>query len=159
SYFQDMINSLRRFDLWSHTLPNLPCFLIFDQQFVEKYPFLRRPIGDPIPGWVTRAETPRELAHKFGIDPNGLVETIEKFNVAARRGEDPDHGRGSAAWGRSYAGDLRATVNPNLGTLERAPYYGARMLASGLPAGGLLANADGQVMHVRGRPIPRLYAS
>jgi 3-oxosteroid 1-dehydrogenase len=50
--------------------------------------------------------------------------------------------------------------NPNLGTLERPPYYGLklRVVSAGINAAGLRVNAEAQVMHVRGRPIPGLYA-
>jgi predicted oxidoreductase len=55
----------------------------------------------------------------------------------------------------------RSRPNPNLGPLDKAPYYGLRLhVASvGINAAGLRTNADAQVLHVRGRPIPGLYAA
>jgi 3-oxosteroid 1-dehydrogenase len=50
--------------------------------------------------------------------------------------------------------------NPNLGPLDKPPYYGLRLhVASvGINAAGLRTNVDAQVIHVRGRPIDGLYA-
>jgi predicted oxidoreductase len=54
----------------------------------------------------------------------------------------------------------RTRKNPNLGPLDKAPFYGLRLRVAsvGINAAGLRADPDGQVLHVRGRPIPGLYA-
>jgi predicted oxidoreductase len=54
----------------------------------------------------------------------------------------------------------RKIANPNLGPLDKAPYYGLRLRVAsvGINAAGLRTNADAQVVHVRGRPIEGLYA-
>src|SRR5262249_28952754 len=76
-----------------------------------------------------------------------------------RRGEDPDFGRGTAAWSATYAGDLTHQPNANLGPVERGPFYGVRLVPSGISSTGLLTNGHGQVVNVRGQAIPGLYAS
>jgi predicted oxidoreductase len=55
----------------------------------------------------------------------------------------------------------RDRPNPNLGPLDRAPYYGLqlRVASVGINAAGLQTNVNAQVMHVRGRPIEGLYAA
>jgi 3-oxosteroid 1-dehydrogenase len=49
--------------------------------------------------------------------------------------------------------------NPNLGPVDRPPYYGVRLRLGGASSAGLMTNTNAQVMRVRGQPIARLYAS
>jgi 3-oxosteroid 1-dehydrogenase len=159
SYFQAILNGLRQFDVWRHENTNVPCFVIFDQHFADKYSFACAPPGSPIGDWVARGDTLEELAAKLGIDGVGLKASVERFNKFASVGEDPDFKRGSAAWAKYYTGDLTHKPNANLGPLECPPYYGVKLVVSGCSSAGLLTNAHGQVMHIRGHAIPGLYGS
>jgi hypothetical protein len=109
---------------------------------------------------MASADTLPELAEKLGIDGAALVETVGRFNRFAARGEDPDFGRGRYPWAARMSGDLDLP-NPNLAPLEKAPFYGMRLVpvGSGVNAAGLKINCDAQVLHVRGRPIQGLYAA
>lgn len=158
SRFQRMVPFIRQFDVDNHVYANLPCFLIFDAQFVAKYPIADREPGEPMPDWVPRGESLSELADKLGIAAAGLQATVDAFNPHAERGEDPVFGRGSSAWSRRSAGDATHQPNPNLGPISCPPYYGLRLHPTSQPSAGLLTNERGQVMHVRGTPIPGLYA-
>lgn len=161
SFYRDYLPKTRDWDGVTQTRPNFPPFLIFDQNFRDKYP-----LGSYLPsmdfpeGLVERAETLRELASKLGIDPEGLEQTVERFNRFAADGADPDFERGTYPWAAMMTGD-RSRKNPNLGPLDKAPFYGLRLhVASvGVNAAGLLTNEHAQVMHVRGRPIRGLYAA
>jgi 3-oxosteroid 1-dehydrogenase len=159
SYFQDIVAASRRFDVWRHDYPNLPSFAIFDTNFREKYTFAGAPPGSPIPDWVACGETIGELATKLGIDPIALEATLAEFNEHARFGKDPVFHRGEAAWARMFTGDLTSTTNPNLGPVDRAPFYGLRLVLSGGASAGLMTDPAARVLHVRGNPIPGLYAS
>lgn len=159
SYFQAILNGLRQFDVWRHRHVNLPCFLIFDQHYADKYPFAGSPAGRPIPDWVSRAGSLRELASVLGIDGARLEATVRRFNKFAEGGRDEDFGRGTAPWGTALTGDPHHRPNPNLGPVERPPFYGVRLVVSGVSSAGLLTNRHGQVLHVRGHAIPGLYAS
>jgi 3-oxosteroid 1-dehydrogenase len=159
SYFPAIVTAARQFDAWMHRFPNMPCFVIFDQNYAEKYSFNGAPAGSPIPAWVSRAETPRDLAVALGIVPATLQVTLDRFNSNAGSGEDPEFGRGTAPWARLYAGALTHTPNPNLGPVDRPPYYGVRLRLSGASSAGLMTNTNAQVMRVRGEPIVGLYAS
>jgi 3-oxosteroid 1-dehydrogenase len=106
---------------------------------------------------VIQAPTLRELGVKIGLDGAALEATVARFNDGAARGEDSDHGRGSSAFARSTAGDPNA-AHPNLGTLAQAPFCAVRIRLGGISAAGLLTDPDARVQHVRGRPIPGLYA-
>lgn len=160
SFYRDYLPKTRAWSGTTQTLPNFPPFLIFDQNFRDKYAlgtFL--PAMDFPEGMVACAGTLRELAALLGIDAEGLEATIARFNHFAELGEDPDFGRGSYPWAAMMTGDRRRK-NPNLGPLDRPPFYGLRLHATsvGVNAAGLKTNAHAQVIHVRGRPIPKLYA-
>jgi 3-oxosteroid 1-dehydrogenase len=145
AYFQNMVPSLLRFDPPTHRYPNLPCFLVFDHQFVERF--------GAVPGWFARAGTVEDLAAKLGIDATGLAATVQRFNGFARAGKDEDFHRGEAAW------NLAKDMKGSLGTIERAPYYGIELHPSGVSSAGIAADEFGRALHVRGDPIPGLYVS
>jgi 3-oxosteroid 1-dehydrogenase len=159
SYFQAIVNAVRHFDVWKHSYPNMPCFVIFDQNYADKYSFNGAPAGTQIPSWVERADTFADLARKLDIDVDGFDAAMCRFNEHARIGKDPDFKRGDAPWAKLYAGDLTHTLNPNLGPMDRPPYYGVRLVLSGASSAGLMTDGHGQVVHVRGTPIRGLFAS
>jgi len=156
SFFQKLQHGLRSFDVRTHTRPNLPCFWIFDAQYAAKYSISGLPIGE-VPDYFERGATLEELAGRLGIDPDGLRAEIERFNGFVADGVDADFGRGGEPWSRNYSGDF-TSKNPNLGTIEKPPFYGIELHPFGMSCAGLLTNAAGQVMHQRGFPIPGLYA-
>lgn len=157
SQFQHVIAGLTRFDLAAHRHPNLPAWMVFDAQYLRRYSFARRPPGAPVPDWVMRAGSLADLAGQLGLDPAALAAQVARFNEGAARGEDPDHGRGSSAFARSTAGDPSA-AHPNLGTIAEPPFCAVRLKLGGISAAGLLTDTEARVLHVRGHPIPGLYA-
>jgi 3-oxosteroid 1-dehydrogenase len=157
SQFQHVVAGLTRFDLGAHRHPNLPAWMLFDAQYLRRYSFARRPPGAPLPDWVMRADSLPALAAMLGLDADALERTVARFNEGATRGEDPEHGRGSSAFARSTAGDPHA-AHPNLGALAEPPFCAVRLKLGGISAAGLLTDAQARVQHVRGRPIPGLYA-
>jgi 3-oxosteroid 1-dehydrogenase len=159
SYFQSVVPALRQFDTLTHDYANLPCFLIFDQQFTASYSLAHLPAGTAVPRSIARAETIRELAAKLGIDPGGLESTVIRFNGFAADGIDHEFGRGAKRW-RLAGGSADQRKNPSLGSVARPPFYGLELRPSlGTSSAGLLADANGQVLHQRRHPIPGLYAS
>jgi succinate dehydrogenase/fumarate reductase flavoprotein subunit len=165
TYFQNMVPALRRYDVKKHRHANLPCYLIFDQQYVDGFSFIDAPRGSEIPSWVARASTVPELAGRLRIEPEGLAATVERFNKFARSGKDTDFRRGEAAWTLAKKDVWKPTrpderyVNPSLGTLRIPPFYGVELHPSAFASGGLLANASAQVIGQRRTPIPGLYAA
>jgi 3-oxosteroid 1-dehydrogenase len=160
SFYKDYQPRLRAWDGRGQRQPNLPPFLVFDAQYRRKYPVGSFMPGQEIPEELAaRADSPRELAAKLGIDPDGLERTLARWNEHAARGEDPDFGKGHFPWARRLAGDP-SYPNPNVGTVAEPPFYGMRLVpvGVGINSHGLAWNTDAQVLHVRGHAIPGLYA-
>lgn len=160
SFYKDYQPRLREWDGDHQTQPNIPPFLIFDQCYRDKYPLGSFMPGSEIPEELAvSANTLGELAAKLGIDSAGLERTVARFNEFARKGEDPDFGKGSRPWARRLTGDP-SYPNPCVGPLEKAPYFGVRLVpvGVGINSHGLETNIHAQVMHLRGHPIRGLYA-
>jgi hypothetical protein len=137
----------------------MPSWHIFDQQFFDKYNMLTIMPGEDVPPWVTRANTLEELAQTVGIDAQGLKETCRRFNKFAEEGVDHDFQRGSSSYDH-YWGDKDHLPNPSLGTIEKPPFYAMPNYCGALGTkGGPKINSNGQVLHISGKPIPRLYAA
>ena len=86
------------------------------------------------PELVTQADTPRELAEKLGIDAENFEQTIARYNQHAAQGKDPDFGSGHYPWTQRLAGDM-SFDNPNVGPLDKAPYYGVKLVPVGVENG------------------------
>jgi succinate dehydrogenase/fumarate reductase flavoprotein subunit len=152
-------NEMQRMDARTGKLVNLPCWAIFDSQFRRKFSALEAGIHPylPRPSWVEKFGSLGSLGERFGIDPEGLRETVEEFNLHARDGRDPEFGRGQSAHDRYYGAP--ASAHPNLGTLEKAPFYAVELIGSAVGTkGGAMTSARGEVLDEKGAPIPGLYA-
>ena len=149
---------MRKFDALKHDYANLPCFLIFDQQFAANYSLAHLPVG-AVPASVARADTILELAGKLRIDADGLERTVARFNSFAATGVDEDFRRGGLPWSLASRSP-EGRRNASLGSLELPPFYAIQLHPSlRSTSAGLLTNAHAQVLHQRRHPIPGLYAS
>lgn len=158
SNYNDMGKAFTHFNENGTGYRNLPCFAILDSQYRAKYSLVTVSPGDPDPDWFIKADTLEELATKIGVDVAGLLETIARFNGFVREGKDRDFGRGDSAYDR-YVGDVSAPY-PNLGTIEKGPFYAAPMYPGSLGTkGGPRTNEHAQVLDVRGNAIAGLYAA
>ena len=142
----------------------VPCWLIFDDRYRKRYAHQRSSPGR-FPrqllesGMLKQAWTLKDLSQLCGIDPSGLAETVERFNGHATRGVDPDYGRGESAYNRAL-GDPNHKVHPCLGPIDEPPYYAVQVVPGDIgTCGGVLTNADAQVMGHDDRPIEGLYAT
>jgi 3-oxosteroid 1-dehydrogenase len=161
SFYRDYLPKTRAWDGIKQEHPNFPPYLVFDSNYRSKYPLGTILPGQDFPaGLVETAETLPALASRLGVDAEGLDRTVARFNAFAEEGVDHDFGRGTYPWAAMMTGD-RTRKNPNLGPLDRPPFFGLRLhVASvGINAAGLRTDADARVLHVRGRPIDGLYAA
>ena len=158
SFFEDVTVKLRAFDLWRHQYVNQPCFLVFDQQFWDRFAIEPLHAGEPVPDWLPHAPTLEALANMVGIDGKRLAASVDRFNGFVQQGRDEDFHRGEGMWVRQVTGDLSSKGNPNLGTVCQAPFYALPVFPSDTREAGLATNELGQVLHVRGYPMRGLYA-
>ena len=157
--YNDMMKPFFTFDPVAYERPNLPAWLILDHQFVERYALLTIIPGMPVPEWIPKAASIGELAEKIGVDAGGLASTVARFNGFAKDGDDADFGRGKSLYDHFY-GDPDHKPNPNLGTIEKGPFYALQVHPGAIGTkGGARVNAKAQVLHVSGAPIPGLYAA
>jgi 3-oxosteroid 1-dehydrogenase len=142
---------------------NLPCWLVFDQTYVDKYGFrvTAGGVGSEVPSWVPRGETASELAEVLGIDTDALEATIERWNELCLEGHDPDFGRGNSAfdcwWGDPHRKGRR---DATLGPLTRGPFYAYQIHSGTLGTkGGPRVDPSARVLDLSGSPIRGLYAA
>lgn len=110
-------------------------------------------------GYIQKFDTLEDLALACGIDPEGLVETVDRFNTFARNGKDEDFGRGNSAYNRYY-GDPANKPNPNLGAIEKPPFYAVAIYPGDVgTCGGVVTDEHARVLRQDGVPIPGLYAT
>jgi 3-oxosteroid 1-dehydrogenase len=163
SFYRSVYYAVDAIDGAMQTHPNFPCWAVFDSQARRKYPFGTAMPGQDLPeGLATAAATLAELAAKLGVDPVGLSETVETFNLYADAGEDPEFHRGTHPWGAAMTGDLNHRPNPNLGTLCEGPFYAVelkRMGGGGIGGTGLLADNHCRVLGWDDAPVEGLYVA
>mgnify|MGYP006190232371 FL=1 len=158
--YNDVGRTLHNFDPVTFDYPNLPAWVIVHQGYMDKYPFLTRYPGDPIPNWMVQAPTLGALADMIGVDPEGLERTVARFNAHAVDGLDPDFHRGESLYDQyygdpGYVGPLRS-----LGPLDQPPFFAFRLYSGTLGTkGGPKTNERAEVIDVRGKAIAGLYAA
>ncbi|MBU6266513.1 MAG: FAD-binding protein [Sphingomonadales bacterium] len=150
------------FDAGTHSYANLPFWLIIDQRYKDKYPTFTSMPGGPIPSYMMQADTLEELAQQAGIDADGLVATVARFNDMVRKGHDDDFNRGDNTYDNFYMWGDPAFEPPyrTLGLIDQGPFYAVKMESGALgTCGGPRLNGDAQVLDWIGNPIPGLYAA
>lgn len=158
--YGSLVSGVRAFDPVTMGYPNLPCYLVVDAEFTERYPLGPIVPGDPWPASIVSAPTLDGLATSVGIDPAGLRQTVEEFNASVRAGVDGRFGRGDHEYTRRLYGDS-TYPNPNLGTIARAPFRAIplRLMGVGIYSVGLRIDGDARVLRADGTPVPGLYAT
>jgi 3-oxosteroid 1-dehydrogenase len=143
---------------------SIPAYFIMDQRFRGRYPFGVTMPGMKFPeeymksGYVKTADTLEELAGKIGVDCQGLLETVARFNEFARTGKDLDFHRGESVYDRYY-GDATVNPNPCLGVIDKPPFYAVAMIPGDLGTkGGLVTDEHARVLREDGSPIEGVYA-
>lgn len=150
-------------DVSAFDYANLPCWLIFDQGYIDRYGFgmMGGMPGEAPPQWVMRAPTLAGLAERLGIAPDALAQTVGRWNAMAEVGRDSDFQRGEAAhdiwWGDP---DRRGSTAATLGPLDTGPYYAVEIKSGALGTkGGPQTDVNARVLDVDGAPIGGLYAA
>jgi len=144
---------------------NIPCWMIIDQRYRNRYVFAGVPPRRPFPGrWykagvVVRAGSVAELAERIGVPADALSATVERFNGFVKDGRDADYGRGDSGYDRYY-GDPTVKPNPCLAPIDKGPFYAITMVPGDLGTkGGLATDVHGRVQRADGSVIEGLYAA
>jgi 3-oxosteroid 1-dehydrogenase len=148
---------------------SIPGFLVFDRTFRKKYACGPMMPGSTTPDWALpreakddffeKSDTLESLAGKIGVDADGLIETVRRFNRFARTGEDSDFRRGDSLQDRYYTARANGP-NPSLGPIEKPPFYAVKVYPGDLGTkGGFRTDARARVLTDAGEPIPGLFAA
>ncbi len=138
-------------------------WLICDARFLERYglgavkPKCRRLRPFLEQGYLRRSGTLAGLGTALGLPVEPFLATLESYNRGARRGEDPDFGRGGDAYQR-FLGDATLAPNPCVAAIEHPSFYALRVVPGDLgTAAGLDSDRHGRVLDTEGAVIPGLY--
>lgn len=108
-------------------------------------------------GYLKRGSGVEELAAQCGIDAKSLSATLDRYNLCAAQGTDPDFGKGSTPY-QTALGDPDHKPNQCLRPLE-GRLYAVEIFPGDIGTTmGLDVNAHGQVRDTNGRVIEGLYA-
>lgn len=149
--YNDFPKAFGEYDTEAVEFPNAgPGWQIFDRTVRDRQRVLSMLPGEPDPEWVIKADTPRELAERIGVDPDALDATFDRWNTHAADGVDPDFGRHE-----------RGLMSPGaVKPLTQAPFYAVAIHPGMLGTnGGPRLDRNGQVLRLGGGVIGGLYAA
>lgn len=150
-------------DVSEFSYANLPCWMIFDQGYVDRYGFgiSASPPGTQPPQWVTRSATLRQLAERLDVPADELESTVRRWNSQVAAGRDEDFKRGEAAHDRWWGdADHRDGPEATLGPIIEEPFYAVEIKSGALGTkGGPRVNPNGNVLDLDGHTIAGLYAA
>lgn len=149
---------------------SVQAWLVCDHAFIRRYGLgavkpAPMPLGSLLRnGYLKRGETLLALAQACGISAEGLQETVQRYNLMARKGVDDDFAKGETPYnciqGDAALAQKSGLPNPCMAPLERGPFYAVKVVAGSLGTfAGLQVNACAQVLDRQGQPIAGLYAA
>jgi 3-oxosteroid 1-dehydrogenase len=160
--YSDVVHTMYRLN---PTAPDIPAWLIVDQNYRDRYLFQEVAPLLPLPqswydaGAVFQSPTIAGLAAAIGVPAANLQTTITRFNGFAASGTDADFQRGVSFYDHYYT-DPAVTPNSCLAPLRLPPYYAFKIEPGDLGTkGGLVTDARARVLNASGTVIPGLYAA
>jgi|SRR5450756_277212 len=160
--YSDVVHTMYRLN---PTAPDIPAWLIVDQNYRDRYLFQEVAPLLPLPqswydaGAVFQSPTIAGLAAAIGVPAASLEATITRFNGFAASGTDADFQRGVSFYDHYYT-DPAVTPNSCLAPLWLPPYYAFKIEPGDLGTkGGLLTDARARVLNTDGTVIGGLYAA
>ncbi|WP_194916679.1 3-oxosteroid 1-dehydrogenase [Catenulispora rubra] len=160
--YVDVVHTMYR---QNATAPDIPAWLIIDQNFRDRYVF--RDILPTLPfpaSWYQNGSVYRDLtlwglANQIGVSPSALTNTVTHFNGLAFTGTDTDYHRGTSVYDHYYT-DPAVIPNSCLAPLWLAPFYALRIVPGDLGTkGGMVTDERARVLRSDGSVIPGLYAA
>ncbi|KAF8181742.1 FAD binding domain-containing protein [Mycena galopus ATCC 62051] len=142
----------------------IPAWFVMDANHRKRYQLgglfarMKPPKQALAEGRIFMAETIKDLAAQIGVNPDGLANTVSRYNKMSCKGIDEDFGKGGNAYD-NYFGDPAVGPNSNMGPLEKAPFYAVPIWPGDLGTkGGLLADEFQRIIKEDGSVIKGLYA-
>ena len=143
---------------------DVPAYVILDSRHRKRYAIGYYPPGKTPQSWydsgfIQKFDTLEALAAANGIDQAGLVDEVGKFNRYCETGKDLDFNRGGRGYDNSF-GDPTVKPNPNLGKIDKAPFYVLKMVPGDVgTSGGMVTDDKARVLRGDGSVIEGLYAT
>lgn len=139
-------------------------WLVCDQNAISKYGLgYAKPTPMPLAplirkGYLHTGQTLAALAMSTGIDPAGLEQTVEAYNLGAQHGQDTQFGRGTTAFNR-YLADPEQHPNPCVAPICKGPFYAVKVVMGDLGTfDGLATDIHGRVLDQSDAPVAGLFA-
>ena len=158
TFFQGIVPDLRRFDAMRRDYPNVPSFLIFDQQYLRQYSFANRPAGSAVAeGRAARRHSagPRRSARDRCRRPRRDRRAFQRLCPCRRRCRFPSRREPMEARRRQIR---RPAMRASARSRSRPSTASSCIRPMPIPRAFSPTDAA-RVMHQRRRPIPGLYAS
>jgi 3-oxosteroid 1-dehydrogenase len=147
------------------TAPDIPAWLIVDQNYRNRYLFQEVVPTLPFPsswyqaGAVFSAWSISALAGQIGVPASTLTATVSRFNGFAASGVDSDFHRGASAYDHYYT-DPAVRPNSCLAPLSLPPFYAFKIVPGDLGTkGGMVTDDRARVLRADGSVIPGLFAA
>ena len=158
--YNDIGRAFHTFDPTHFAFENNPAWLLFDNDFLRRYPIAGfGPNTEKPEGLIRSASTLDALAELIGVPSDTLSATVLRFNANAAQGVDPDFQRGMSRYDAWNGDRAHAGAAATLGPMQTAPFHALPLVAGALGTkGGPKTDVNGRVLDVRGRTIPGLYA-
>lgn len=158
--YNDLARVLHSWDSPNNQTLNTPAHVVFDQSYLERYGILDHRAGQPTPAWLIEAPTLEDLAARIHVPAEALVATVDRFNMHAVEGTDPDFARGESMYDRYWGDADNQWPNPSLGPLQYGPYYALEVVNGAFgTCGGVATDGQARVLDVDGTPIQGLFAA
>lgn len=148
------------FDAGRFDYPNLPCWLLFDHEYLRRYGIGSLGPCEQAPEWLLSAPSLGELAGELDLDGASLSATVARFNADVAAGRDGCFARGDSAYDL-WAGDRSEQGHARtLGPLQVAPFHAIELHPGCLgTSGGPRTDERAKVIDVDEEVIPGLYAA
>ncbi|KAJ3460773.1 hypothetical protein MRS44_011640 [Fusarium solani] len=142
--------------------PSIHSWVILDSRHRRRYMLGRllpgfTPRKSITSGFLYKDSSLSGLAKQIGVDEHQLQETVDRFNKFARNGVDQDFHRGLNPYNKMFS-DPSHEPNPNLGTIEKGPFYATKIYPGDIGRkGGLVTDERARVLNKQGQLIKGLY--
>jgi 3-oxosteroid 1-dehydrogenase len=160
--YSDVVHAMYRLN---PTAPDIPAWLITDQNYRDRYLFQEVAPVLPFPsswyssGAVFQSPTIARLADAIGVPAASLEATVARFNGFAATGADSDFRRGVSFYDHYYT-DPAVTPNSCLAPLWLPPFYACKIVPGDLGTkGGMVTDASARALRADGTVIAGLYAA